>query len=124
MTTTLILSIASFLFIVFMFLNKQRETRTGRNMVKIGNTHVDYAVRRMYVSVSDKVHSLHPSNSWPTIRRGLLMVEKSIMNVFYKLGHKFSIVGEVVTGRDIPKNKGAVSFFLKNIESSKKKGTL
>jgi hypothetical protein len=124
MITTTTVLIVSCLFAVLMLSNKQREIRTGKTLLKIGSNNTDYALRRLWVTSLDKLSQVHPSNSKHTIRRSVVELERHIMNVFHRLSHKFSIVGDVVTGRDIPKNRGSVSFFLKNIEDSKKQSSL
>ncbi len=42
------------------------------------------------------------------------------MMVLEKVINKFGRAKDMVTGKDLPKNRGAVSFFLKHIESHKK----
>jgi hypothetical protein len=122
MITTITISIVSLVCILSLFSNKQRELAAGKTLLKIGGANTDYALRRLWSVSVDKLSLIHPDNSRRTLRRSIVEAEKHIMNVFHRLGHKFSVVGDVVTGRDIPKNRGSVSFFLKNIEDSKKQG--
>ena len=122
-TTTTILIVSS-LCTLLMLGNKQKEVKTGKAMLKIGSSSTDYALKRLWMTGVDKLSHIHPSNTKQTIQRSMVELEKHIMNMFHRLSHKFSIVGDVVTGRDIPRNRGSVSFFLKNIEDSKKQGSL
>lgn len=124
MITTISILLASLIFLVLMLTNKHRELKTGKSLLKVGTSNIDYALRRVWEESKDKLYRVHPSNSRHTLRRSMVELEKHIMNMFHRLSHKFSIVGDVVTGRDIPKNRGSVSFFLKNIEDSKKQSSL
>lgn len=119
--TTLIISCA---FALLMLSNKQREISKGKAVLKIGSSNTDYALKRLWQTSIDKLSHVHPKNGKHTVRRSMVELEKHIMNIFHRLSHKFSIVGDVVTGRDIPRNRGSVSFFLKNIEDSKKQNSL
>lgn len=112
------------MFLVFMLSNKQRELKTGKSLFNLGTSNIDLALRRLWELSLDKLAHVHPKNSKHTVRRSMVEIEKHIMNIIHRLSHKFSIVGDVVTGRDIPKNRGSVSFFLKNIEDSKKQTSL
>lgn len=109
---------------LYMMLHKSRELRTGKTSLTIGNHQSDLAVRRMAASLAEKAVSVHPSNGKSAVLRFIIEVEKWSMNLFHRLSQRFGAVGDVVTGRDIPKNRGSVSFFLKNIEDSKKQSSL
>ncbi|MCF7865633.1 MAG: hypothetical protein K9M11_03965 [Candidatus Pacebacteria bacterium] len=124
MITLITILVASLVCLVSILANKQRELKTGKSLLKVGSSNADYALRLFWQGSKDKLYHVHPINSKHTLRRSMVELEKHIMNVFHRLSHKFSIVGDVVTGRDIPKNRGSVSFFLKNIEDSKKQGSL
>lgn len=124
MITTITTLIVSASILLMMLSHKQRELRTGKAMVKIGTSAADHKLQRAWQASLDKLAHVHPSNGKHTFRRSVVELERHIMNLFHRLSHKFSIVGDVVTGRDIPKNRGSVSFFLKNIEDSKKQGSL
>jgi hypothetical protein len=43
-------------------------------------------------------------------------IEKKALVIVSKVFNRFGRVRDVVTGKDLPKNKGSVSFFLKHIE--------
>ncbi len=107
-----------------MLLHKSRELRTGKVLLNIGNHQSDLAVRRVAASLVEKAAIAHPDNGKSAVRRFIIVIEKQFMNLFTKLSHRFGVLGDVVTGRDIPKNRGSVSFFLKNIEDSKKQSSL
>jgi hypothetical protein len=107
-----------------MLLHKNREIRTGRVLVNIGNHQSDLVLQRVAASLVEKAAIAHPNNGKSVLRRCIIVVEKQFMNLFHKLSERFEIVSDVVTGRDIPKNRGSVSFFLKNIEDSKKQSSL
>lgn len=107
-----------------MLLHKNRELRTGKVLLTIGNQQSDIALRRLMVSLTEKAAVAHPSNGKSIIKRSIIVIERQFMNLFHKLSERFESVSDVVTGRDIPKNRGSVSFFLKNIEDSKKQSSL
>lgn len=109
---------------LYIMLHKSRELRTGKTLLNIGNHQSDLTVRRVAASLVEKAAIAHPQNGRSIVRRFIIEIEKQSMNLFHRLSHRFSVVGEVVTGRDIPKNRGSVSFFLKNIEDSKKQSSL
>lgn len=124
MIITSTIAIVSLVLIVCMLLHKNREIRTGRVLVNIGNHQSDLVLRRVAASLVEKAAIAHPNNGKSVLRRCIIVVEKQFMNLFHKLSERFEIVSDVVTGRDIPKNRGSVSFFLKNIEDSKKQSSL
>lgn len=124
MITTSTIAIVSLVLILSMLLNKKRELSTGKKLFTLATHQSDLAVRRMRASIIEKASIAHPENGKSALRRTLIEVERGVMSLFHRLSHRFSIVGDVVTGRDIPKNRGSVSFFLKNIEDSKKQGSI
>lgn len=124
MIITSTIAIVSLVLMLYILLHKSRELRTGKTLLSIGNHQSDLAVRRMKASLSEKAAIAHPENGRSILRRSIIEIEKQSMNLFHRLSHRFSMVGDVVTGRDIPKNRGSVSFFLKNIEDSKKQSSL
>lgn len=124
MIITSTIAIVSLVLIVYMLLHKNREIRTGRVLVNIGNHQSDLVLQRVAASLVEKAAIAHPNNGKSVLRRCIIVVEKQFMNLFHKLSERFEIVSDVVTGRDIPKNRGSVSFFLKNIEDSKKQSSL
>lgn len=109
---------------LYMLLHKSRELRTGKKLLTLGNHQSDLAIRRLTASIVEISAIAHPENGKSAFRRFIIEIEKIVMNFFYRLSHRFRVVGDVVTGRDIPKNRGSVSFFLKNIEDSKKQSSL
>lgn len=124
MIITSTIAIVSLVLMLYILLHKSRELRTGKILLSIGNHQSDLAVRRMKASLAEKAAIAHPENGRSILRRSIIEIEKQSMNLFHRLSHRFSMVGDVVTGRDIPKNRGSVSFFLKNIEDSKKQSSL
>ncbi len=124
MIITSTIAIVSLVLMLCMLANKKREIATGKSAFNMGNYQSDIAVRRLKASLADKIAMAHPENGKSAARRSIIEVEKQVMNFFHRLSHRFSVVGDVVTGRDIPKNRGSVSFFLKNIEDSKKQSSL
>ena len=124
MIITSTIALFSLTLMLYILLHKSRELRTGKTLLSIGNQQSDLVVRRVKAALAEKVAIAHPENGKSILRRCIIEIEKQSMNLFHRLSHRFSVVGDVVTGRDIPKNRGSVSFFLKNIEDSKKQSSL
>ena len=47
-------------------------------------------------------------------------MEKFFMRVFFKLFRYINKLSDMVKGKDVPKNKGSASFFLKRIDETEK----
>jgi hypothetical protein len=124
MIITSTIAIVSLVLMLYILVHKSRELRTGKILLNIGNQQSDLVVRRLKATLVEKAAIAHPENGRSVLRRLIIEIEKQSMNLFHRLSHRFSMVGDVVTGRDIPKNRGSVSFFLKNIEDSKKQSSL
>ena len=124
MITTITISLASLVCVLSMLAHKQRELVTGKTLVKLGGVQSDYALRRIWGVSLDKLAVVHPTNSKKVVQRSVVGAEKHAMKAFHVLSRKFAVVGDVVTGKEKTKNRGSVSFFLKNIEDSKKQSSL
>ncbi len=114
-----IFSIA-FLLAALILLNKRREVARGKPWVSLGSPELDTAV---YDTVEFVIYMLTHASVKTTrqlFRKALLSSEKLMISLFEKLNHRFAAVSDIITGKDIPKNRGSVSFFLKNVEASKK----
>lgn len=119
MTTEIILAVSG-IFLGAMLLGKAREMRAGKALFSIGSENSDKAVARAYGAFVGRVKAINASSGKRFAVRQVVRAERFVMAQFEKLSRRFGVIGDVVTGRDIPKNKGSVSFFLKNIENVKK----
>lgn len=121
MITTLTISLISFALVNLMLLNKKREMNRGRGMFTIGTVNSDQKVTDYAATVVSVVQNINVASTKRFAVKQAVKIEQFAMGVFERLATRFTIFGEVVTGRNIPKNRGSVSFFLKNIEDSKKR---
>lgn len=119
MTTSLTLLIISILAALFLLSNKSREQYKGKSFVSIGTRNSDYAIRRFVAVCKEYIELLHVDNLQKNIHKVAVHLEKYTLSVFHRMANHFEVFGDIVTGRDIPKNRGSVSFFLKNIEDEK-----
>lgn len=115
------LTIFSVAFVLgaFILLNKRREMSQGKPWISMGGPELDQAV---YDAVEFFIYvTTHASvkRAKQLFMKAVHSSEKLFLGVFERVGHRFAIVSDIVTGKDLPKNRGSVSFFLKNIEVSK-----
>lgn len=100
--------------------NKSRELSKGKGFVKSSSTKTDSWCLLVHEKIKALVAHLRVATSRKAIIRGVVKFEQFCVKMFSRLANRFTIVGEVIVGGSIPKNRGSVSFFLKNIEASKK----
>lgn len=120
MIITLTSTIVGAILLVALYLNKKREVVRGKGFLTIGNERTDQQLLNVYEDISSYASVLRPHALKVFVGRMVVKAEQFAMGIFEKLSRRFSVVGDMVTGKDIPKNRGSVSFFLKNIEDSKK----
>lgn len=106
----------SFIAMLVVVWNKSAEMTTGKTMFRISTPERDARIEHWfdrtmyrithvsYTSLKNKLHDL------------LVAFESMFLRIFVRLGKRFHTIGDIVRGKNIPKNKGSVSFFLKNIE--------
>ncbi|MDB5204031.1 MAG: hypothetical protein JWP09_59 [Candidatus Taylorbacteria bacterium] len=101
--------------IVFLFWNKKRELEGGRAFVDIShvNEH-SFKTKMKDVGQSAKEMPKKMANvaAFLAVKQGVKTFEKVKEVVYPKISH----IVDAVKGRDIPKNRGSVSLFLKHIE--------
>ena len=123
MTTSLIIFTAALILCAGVLVNKKRESAGGWH-VRIGSSSADVFFSKMSQTFKMCMLALELESLKKTSKYALHYVERHVINVIEKLGHRFEIAGHAVMGRNIPKNRGSVSFFLKNIENRKKGGLI
>lgn len=116
-----ILFILSVIFWILLWSGKRRELQGGQAFIHIGSDrsdarlHEHFEVTKLYIRsidkkyISDKFHLFAET------------VERLGIKVAEKIVSRFGTVRDVVVGKDLPKNKGAVSFYFKHIEVHKKR---
>ncbi|HEY1037209.1 MAG TPA: hypothetical protein VGE62_01345 [Candidatus Paceibacterota bacterium] len=120
MNLALTIFAVAFVLGAVILLNKRREMSRGKPWFFIGGSELDQAV---YDAVEFFIYvTTHASvkRTKMLFRKALLSAEKFFLGAFERIGHRFGIVSDIITGKDLPKNRGSVSFFLKNIEVSKR----
>ena len=120
MIITLTSTIVGAILLVTLYQNKKREVVRGKGFFTIGNERTDQRLSYIYRSLADYASALHPVALKSFVVRMVIKAERFALGLFERFSQRFSIVGDMVTGKDIPKNRGSVSFFLKNIEGHKK----
>ncbi len=120
MTIALTICAASFIALALVILNKSRELSRGAALLRMGSRHTDELISRSWDSFVYTVTHVSVREARHLLYRAVISCEKLFIRQFDKVSGRFAIVGDIVTGRDIPKNRGSVSFFLKNIETRKK----
>ncbi len=116
MLTILILFIISTLTAVFIVVNKIGHINGSRWYVKLHSHEFERKVLNKTGAFWDVVwHSCtHTFRALTAVF--LEKIQKFFMKVFFKLFRYISKLRDMVKGRDIPKNKGSASFFLKRID--------
>jgi hypothetical protein len=117
--TTEIIAAVSFIAAMAVVWSKSAELSTGKGMFQISTPERDTKVINAFGVAHYQITHVSRKSIIRISQRAIVAVENMFMSFFVLLGKKFSTIGDVVRGKDIPKNRGAVSFFLKNIETKK-----
>jgi hypothetical protein len=120
MTTALIIFGISFVAVLTLAANKSKEIKTGRPMLSIGGAGSDEWLREVWNVLAYTITHASVRSVRQLTYRSIISFERLVISQFDRFSHRFALVGEIVTGRDIPKNRGSVSLFLKKIEHPKK----
>ncbi len=123
MIPSLIICIASGLFFLLICYGKRREQNGGRPIIRIGSDSLDYKLSQYYLHkreylasvdskyVKDKLHIAAENLE----HFGIYIVEKAVQVL-----RSFGKAKNRVTGEGLPKNKGAVAFFLDHVGYKKR----
>lgn len=123
MTTSLIIFIAALILCTGVLVNKKRES-TGMSYIRIGSNSADEFFNKMAYSFKLCMIALEFDSLKKSSKYALHYIERHVISLIEKMSHRFEIAGHAIMGRNIPKNRGSVSFFLKNIENRKKGGLI
>lgn len=119
MITLYTILVVSFFGLAFLTYNKMLELTTGKNIVKISSPARDQKLKHAWNRFVYQITHV----SWKSIKRRsykiMVSIENYFLKVIIKLGKKFSTLGDIVRGKNIPRNRGSVSFFLKNLENGR-----
>ena len=120
MYTFFTLFLISALAIVFMLMNKLREIEGKKSFVSIGS-HLDESIRHKIILLRKAVVEFprHFSREafYAFVQNSVLLFRKLRAKIYPHIAH----IVDAVKGKDIPKNKGAASFFLVHIQEHKEK---
>lgn len=99
-----------------MLANKQHELETGKAFVCI--SHCDeYNLKTRFKNFEQSLKEMPQKIAhivvFMAVKQGVRIFEKTKKIVYPKISH----IVDAVKGKDIPKNKGSVSLFLKHIEN-------
>jgi hypothetical protein len=120
MTISLITFAISLVCLSILAVNKHKELNGQKTWFSIGNLKTDRNIAVLWKTVVYMVTHVSVRSIQRLAKQAVLKTERFFINKVEEMGQKFSMVGNMVTGYDLPKNRGSVSFFLKNIEDHKK----
>lgn len=112
---TITLFFISLFGIMFLFINKKRELDKGEAFVCLSHCdehHLRNKFREVQVSLREMPRRAGNIVAFLVVKQGVRAFEKLKKVVYPKISH----IVDAVKGRDIPKNKGSVSLFLRHIE--------
>ena len=115
----LIVFFASLACLVLLFWNKQKELTLGKPLMDLSfgsDESIKQRIERVRHSTKDLPKRAFHLTAFYTVKHGLNIFEKSKQVVYPKIAH----IVDAVKGRDIPRNRGAVSLFLKHIEERRR----
>ena len=89
-------------------------------MFTIGSRSTDSVIATTWNSVVYMITHVSVRSCERIAKQAVFKVERFFISKFEQLGQRFGVVGNMVMGYNLPRNRGSVSFFLKNIEDHKK----
>jgi hypothetical protein len=137
MITSLIVFALSGLFVAYMFFTRrdafdhyvddslvtdgmsteERAVRTQSTLIStsICSGELDTRLRNLYQRMLRQLRAMDWAYAKDVMHRIAEYAEKKALIVISRFLNRFGKVRDVVTGKDLPKNKGSVSFFLKHM---------
>lgn len=120
MTTALIIFSIAIVVAGIILLNKKKEIQSGTGYFKIGTDSFDKKISDISNRIEIYLIETDSKKIKSIIKTQVVKFENYTLKKLHTVSKRFEVFGDVVTGRNIPKNRGSVSFFLKNIENDKK----
>jgi hypothetical protein len=99
---------------------KMSELTNGKNVLRISTPSRDEKIVETWKWFRYQVTHVSRKSLSEASHKIVVSVENFFLGLIMKLGKKFTSLGDIVRGKDIPRNRGAVSFFLKGTEEHKK----
>lgn len=115
MTLATIILIVSLLSICFLLVSKTRELNTGKGIIKIKEVYNQKVVdvyQKVVIFVRGAPQALLRVLILWILKHFYHLKKKTAEKVYPKIAH----LVDAVKGRDLPKNKGSVSFFLEKVK--------
>ncbi len=120
MLTTSIIFIASTVTALFILANKIGQTNGSRWYVQLHSHEFEHKVISKLAAFWDVASHSTRTTLRSVSAKVLEKMEKFFMKVFFKLFRYINKLSDMVKGKDVPKNKGSASFFLKRIDETEK----
>lgn len=107
----------SIVLMAIMCLSKSFELQTGRGLLPlVAHPTLNSKVSNWSNAGLENVKSINKHTVRDFFHFLLVQVENVAIALFLKLGKRFHKIGDMITGKDLPKNRGSVSTFLMNID--------
>lgn len=120
MFTTFIIFIVSALTASFILINKIGQTNGSGWYIQLHSHEFEHRVINRLGAFWDVVSHWSGATFRSLSAKFLQKIEKFFMKTFFKLFRYINKLSDMVKGKDVPKNKGSASFFLKRIDEVEK----
>ena len=87
--------------------------------IKFSNPKWDWHISAKYNAIKNDIMHIRRESLANFFHRTAKVTELLLIRVATKLEKRFSRLGDMIRGKHVVRNKGSVSFFLKNIEDHK-----
>jgi hypothetical protein len=111
--------ILSLLIMVAMVVTKMLEISGKKSHIKFSKPEWDWHILRKYHLVRHNVMHHKRESLANFFHRMAKILELLFIKLANKLEKRFSKLGDMIKGKQTARNRGSVSFFLKNIEDHK-----
>lgn len=112
--------ILSLVVLLAMMATKMREISGKKCPIKFSKPEWDWHILRKYHLVRHNVVHIKRESLANFVHRMAKVLELLFIRLANKLEKRFSKLGDMIKGKPVARNRGSVSFFLKNIEDRKK----
>ncbi len=106
---------------LIMIVAKYIENSKGKTFIKFTKPEWDWHITRKFHITKHKLNHVSRESLADFFHKFAKISELVLVKMATVLEKKFSRMSDMIRGRRVIKNRGSVSFFLKNIEEHKKK---
>lgn len=110
---SIILAVAVIALAVMLY-NKKVELATGKGFIRFCDKR-DAKLSLWWNHVCGQVSHITRRSALEKLHEVLVTSENFFLGLFMKLGKRFHKIGDMVRGKDLPKNRGSASLFLQDI---------